>query len=78
MGCPRCGEKGAAACAAAAPRKRFYFAEHSVCPDMASITLEQVVSCLRDPAPEQQVDVPGEFTEPAKRMLDRMLELAGK
>ena len=72
------GEKGAAACAAAAPRKRFYFAEHSVCPDMASITLEQVVSCLRDPAPEQQVDVPGEFTEPAKRMLDRMLELAGK
>lgn len=72
------GEKGAAACAGGAPRKRFYFAEHSVCPDMASITLEQVVSCLRDPAPEQQVDVPGEFTEPAKRMLDRMLELAGK
>lgn len=75
------GEKSAPApadAAVATPRKRFYFVEHSTCPDMASITLDQVLACLRDPAPEQQVSVPGEFTEPAKRMLDRMLDLAGK
>ena len=75
------GEKDAAPAASAAPRKRFYFPAQATCPEMASITLEQVVACLRaeDPAASPYaVSVDAALAGPAKQMLDRMLAYAAQ
>ncbi len=57
-------------------RKRFYFPRTTpICPNMAMITGEKVVACLRDLSGEVFVDE--RFAEGAQRALERMLELAG-
>ena len=83
------GEKGAGNAAngqgapapSSEPRKRFYFPVQATCPEMASITLEQVAACLRPDdlaASPCAVQVSAAMAAPAKRMLDRMLELAAQ
>ena len=61
--------------------KRFYFPAQATCPEMASVTLEQVAACLRPKdlvASPCAVQVSAATAAPAKRMLDRMLELAAQ
>lgn len=58
-----------------ADRKRFYFPRTTpICPNMARITGEKVVACLRDLSGEVFVDE--RHAEGAKRALERMLEMA--
>lgn len=58
-----------------ADRKRFLFpATTPICPNMARVTGEKVVACLRDLSGEVFVDE--RYAEGAKRALERMLELA--
>ncbi len=56
-------------------KKRFYFPRTTpICPNMARVTGEKVISCLRDLSGEVQVDE--RYAEGAKRALKRMLEMA--
>ena len=56
-------------------RKRYYFPRTTpVCPNMAKVTGEKVLACLRDGTGETDVDE--HFAAGARRALDRMLELA--
>jgi quinolinate synthase len=58
-----------------AGRKRYYFPRTTpVCPNMAKVTGEKVLACLRDGTGETDVDE--RFAAGARRALDRMLELA--
>ena len=58
--------------------KRFFFpATRPVCPDMARITVERLVSCLRDGTGEVGLP-PAEVAEGARRALARMLEMGGR
>ena len=61
--------------ACAGQGKRFHFPRTlPLCPDMACISAERVLACLRDGTGE--VGLPGpEVAEGARRALDRMLEL---
>ena len=55
------------------PDKAFYPLEPAVvCPNMKKITLEDVLFCLRDMAPE--IELPEEVRRAAKAPIDRMLE----
>ncbi len=55
--------------------KRFHFPKTTpICPNMARVTGEKVLSCLRDATGEVFVDEA--YVEGAKRSLDLMLELA--
>lgn len=54
-------------------QKRFYFTASLRCPEMDKVTLEQVVTCLRDGSGE--ISMP-EHAEPAAATLDRMLVAA--
>lgn len=57
--------------------KRFHFpATRPVCPDMARITAEGVVACLRDGTGEVGLP-PADVAGPARAALARMLELGG-
>lgn len=63
------------AAAGDAERKRFYFPRTTpICPNMARITGEKVVACLRNLSGEVFVDE--RYAKGAKRALARMLELA--
>ncbi|MBO7674088.1 MAG: quinolinate synthase NadA [Atopobiaceae bacterium] len=63
------------AAAGDADRKRFYFPRTTpICPNMARVTGEKVVACLRDQSGEVFVDE--RFAQGARRALERMLELA--
>jgi quinolinate synthase len=63
------------AAAGDAEKKRFYFPRTTpICPNMARVTGEKVISCLRDLSGEVQVDE--RYAEGAKRALKRMLEMA--
>ena len=55
------------------PDKAFYPLEPAVvCPNMKKITLEDVLFCLRDMAPE--IELPEDVCRAAKAPIDRMLE----
>lgn len=55
------------------PDKTFYPLEPAVvCPNMKKITLEDVLFCLRDMAPE--IELPEDVRRAAKAPIDRMLE----
>ena len=57
------------------PDKTFIpVAEHLVCPNMKKTTLEKLRDALRDMAP--QVTVAPEIAGPARRAIERMLEIA--
>jgi quinolinate synthase len=57
------------------PGKRFFAAsEQAVCPRMKLITLEKILWCLQDMAPE--VKVPAPIRERALRAVGRMLEIS--
>jgi quinolinate synthase len=56
-------------------KKRFYFPRTTpICPNMARVAGEKVISCLRDLSGEVQVDE--RYAEGAERALKRMLEMA--
>ena len=56
--------------------KRFHFpATTPICPNMARVTAEKVVQCLRDGSGEVALP-PADVIEGSRRALDRMLELA--
>ena len=56
--------------------KKFFFpATRPVCPNMARVTAERLVACLREGTGEVALPAP-EVAEGARRALDRMLELA--
>ena len=58
--------------------KRFHFpATRPVCPDMARITVERLVACLREGSGEVELP-PAEVAEAARRTLERMLELGAR
>jgi len=58
------------------PGKRFHLLSRSLwCPSMKYTTLAGIVSALRDLAP--RIEVPPEVAGPARRALDRMIELTG-
>ncbi|MCK5480119.1 MAG: quinolinate synthase NadA, partial [Gammaproteobacteria bacterium] len=46
-----------------------------LCPYMKQIQLEDVLKALKDPAPEQYIEIPPEIAARAKHSLDRMFEL---
>ncbi len=59
------------------PLKKFCaVSEFSICPDMKVINLEAVLSCLENM--EHLITVPEDIRAPAKRALDRMLEIKRK
>ena len=58
--------------------KRFHFpATRPVCPDMARITVERLVACLRDGTGEVGLP-PAEVADAARLTLTRMLELGAR
>lgn len=58
--------------------KRFFFpATRPVCPDMARVTVERLVSCLRDGTGEVGLP-PAGVAEGARRALARMLEMGAR
>ena len=58
--------------------KRFHFpATRPVCPDMARITAERLVACLREGTGEVGL-LPAGVAEAARRTLERMLELGAR
>jgi quinolinate synthase len=46
-----------------------------LCPYMKEIHLEDVLKALKDPAPEQYVEIPPDIAERARTSLTRMFEL---
>jgi len=58
------------------PGKFFHLLSPALwCPDMKHTTLDKIAAALRDLSP--RVEVPHEVAGPARRALERMLELAG-
>lgn len=56
------------------PRKKFYPAsEKAICPNMKLTTLEKILWCLEDM--KYEVKVPEKIRRPAKKAVDRMLEI---
>ena len=49
-----------------------------LCPYMKEIQLDDVLKTLKDPAPEQYVEIPADIAERAKKSLDAMFELEKK
>lgn len=49
-----------------------------LCPYMKEIQLEDVLKALKDPAPEQFIEIPADIAARAKDSLDRMFELEKK
>ncbi len=71
-----CGVRRALELATEGQGKRFHFpATTPTCPNMATVTLERLLACLREGTGE--VDVDESIAEAARRPLARMLELAG-
>ncbi|MBI4655123.1 MAG: quinolinate synthase NadA [Elusimicrobia bacterium] len=56
------------------PDKNF-IAMCRLCPYMKSITLENVLATLENPMPEQEINVPADIADKARRALDKMFEL---
>lgn len=49
-----------------------------LCPYMKEITIDDVLKALKNPSPEQVVDIPSDIADRARASLDRMFELEKK
>jgi len=50
----------------------------NLCPYMKSVMLKDILKALKNPSPEQRVEIPPEILKKAKHSLDRMFELEKK